>query len=132
MVRLASKGAKESKQVLSKMDNIQRELNEAQEADDREAVSRLRREYSKARNEQRTLFAKLVMGDDFDVRSLYGRGTSANPSDPRWKGYSSNLMRASEIPTPPLPDTSCGNSASPTGISRTRTEQASFHKPSPA
>ena len=103
MVRLASKGAKESKQVLSKMDNIQRELNEAQEADDREAVSRLRREYSKARNEQRTLFAKLVMGDDFDVRSLYGRGTSANPSDPRWKGYSSNLMRASEIPTPAPP-----------------------------
>ena len=103
MVRLASKGAKESKQLLSKMDSIQRELNEAQEADDREAVSRLRREYSKARNEQRTLFAKLVMGDDFDVRSLYGRGTSANPSDPRWKGFSSNLMRASEIQTPAPP-----------------------------
>ena len=103
MVSLASKGAKASKQVLSKMDKIQRQLNEAQEADDRAAVSRLRREYSKARNEQRTLFAKLIMGDDFDVRSLYGRGTSANPADPRWKGYSSSLMRASEIVTPAPP-----------------------------
>ena len=103
MVSLASKGAKASKQVLSKMDKIQRQLNEAQEADDRVAVSRLRREYSKARNEQRTLFAKLIMGDDFDVRSLYGRGTSAKPADPRWKGYSSNLMRASEIATPAPP-----------------------------
>jgi hypothetical protein len=103
MVSLASKGAKASKQVLSKMDKVQRQLREAQEADDRAAVSRLRREYSKARNEQRTLFAQLIMGDDFDVRSLYGRGTSGNPSDPRWKGYNSNLMRASELQTPAQP-----------------------------
>jgi hypothetical protein len=103
MVSLANKGAKASKQVLSKMDKVQRELREAQEADDRVAVSRLRREYGKARNEQRTLFAQLIMGDDFDVRTLYGRGTSANPSDPRWKGYNSGLMRASEIVTPAPP-----------------------------
>ena len=103
MVRLASKGAKESKQVLSKMDSIQRELNEAQEADDREAVSRLRREYSKARNEQRTLFAKLVMGDDFGVRSLYGRERRPIHRIHDGRAYSSNLMRASEIPTPAPP-----------------------------
>ena len=105
MVSLAGKGAKASKQVLSKMDKVQKELREAQEADDRVAVSRLRREYGKARNEQRTLFAQLIMGDDFDVRSLYGygRGTSRNPTDPRWKGYHSGLMRASEIVTPAPP-----------------------------
>jgi hypothetical protein len=105
MVSLAGKGAKASKQVLGKMDKIQRELREAQEADDRVAAARLRREYGKARNEQRTLFAQLIMGDDFDVRSLYGygRGTSGNRSDPRWKGYHSGLMRASEIVTPAPP-----------------------------
>jgi len=44
------------------------------------------------------------MGDDFDVRSLYGRGTSTKTAnDSRWKGYSSSLMRASEIITPAPP-----------------------------
>ena len=104
MVSLAGKGAKASKQVLGKMDKVQRELREAQEADDRVAVSRLRREYGKARNEQRTLFAQLIMGNDFDVRSLYGRGTSGKTAnDSRWKGYNSGLMRASEIVTPAPP-----------------------------
>jgi hypothetical protein len=104
MVSLASKGTKASKHVLERMEAIQLELREAQEADDRTAVSRLRREYGKVRNEQRTLFAKLVMGDDFDVRSLYGRSTSGKTTnDSRWKGYSSSLMRASEIATPAPP-----------------------------
>jgi len=104
MVSLANKGAKASKHVLARMEEIQLELREAQKADDLAAAARLRREYSKVRNEQRTLFAKLIMGDDFDVRSLYGRGSSyktANGS--RWKGYSSSLMRASEIITPAPP-----------------------------
>ena len=103
MVGLAKKGAKASKQLNDRMEAVQERLSEAQEADDREAVARLRREYGKARNEQRTLFAKLIMGDDFDVRSLYGRSSGGNPSDPRWKGYNSQLMRASEIATPAPP-----------------------------
>ena len=104
MVKLAGKAAQASKQVLKKMDDIQKELREAQEADDRNAISRLRREYSIARNEQRTLFAELIMGSDFDVRTLYGRSTSGKPAnDTRWKGYNSALMRASEITTPAPP-----------------------------
>jgi hypothetical protein len=104
MVKLAKQGAKESKKVNDLMNGIQVKLREAQEADDRGAVARLRREYSQARNEQRTAFAKLVMGPDFDVRSLYGRGSSGKTaSDPRWKGYNSNLMRASELQTPAQP-----------------------------
>ena len=103
MVSLAGKGAKASKEVLGRMDQIQRRLAEAQKADDQVAVSRLRREYGKTRNEQRILFAQLIMGDDFDVRSLYGRGPSGNPTDPRWKGYNASLMRASEITTPAPP-----------------------------
>lgn len=104
MVKLAGKAAQASKQVLKKMDDIQKELREAQEADDRHAVSRLRREYSIARNEQRTLFAELIMGSDFDVRTLYGRSTSNKlANDPRWKGYNSALMRASEITNPAPP-----------------------------
>jgi len=104
MVSLANKGAKASKQVLARMEEIQLELREAQKADDLAGAARLRREYGKVRNEQRTLFAKLIMGDDFDVRSLYGRGTSTKTAnDSRWKGYSSSLMRASEIITPAPP-----------------------------
>jgi hypothetical protein len=57
------------------MENIQKQLREAQEADDREAVAELRRKYGVARNQQRTVFAKLIMGPDFDVRSLYGTVT---------------------------------------------------------
>ena len=104
MVSLAGKAAKASKGVLSEMERIQKNIQEAQEADDREAVARLRREYGKARNEQRSLFAKLIMGDDFDVRSLYNRGTNGiGKADSRWKGYSTGLMRASEITTPAPP-----------------------------
>ena len=104
MVSLAGKAAKASRQALGEMERIQKELREAQEADDREAVARLRREYTKARNQQRSLFAKIIMGDDFDVRSLYNRATSAIPKkDSRWKGYNTGLMRASEIPTPAPP-----------------------------
>ena len=104
MVSLANKGAKASKHVLERMEKIQLELREAQKADDLAAAARLRREYSKVRNEQRTLFAKLIMGDDFDVRSLYGRGTTGKTAnDSRWKGYNSGLMRASEIVTPAPP-----------------------------
>ncbi len=104
MVSLASKGAKASKHVLQRMEEVQLELREAQKADDLAAAGRLRREYSKVRNEQRTLFAKLIMGDGFDVKSLYGRGTSTKTAnDSRWKGYSSSLMRASEIITPAPP-----------------------------
>jgi hypothetical protein len=67
-------------------------------------VARLRREYGKARNQQRSLFAKIIMGDEFDVRSLYNRGTSGvGKADSRWKGYNTGLMRASEITTPAPP-----------------------------
>ncbi len=101
LVSLAGKGAKASRQALSEMERIQKQIREAQEADDREAVARLRREYTKARNQQRSLFAKIIMGDDFDVRSLYNRVTSGIAiKDSRWKGYNTGLMRASEITTP--------------------------------
>lgn len=104
MVSLANKAAKASKGVLNEMDRIQKNIQEAQKADDREAIARLRREYGKARNEQRSLFAKLIMGDDFDVRSLYNRGTAGiGKADSRWKGFSTGLMRASEITTPAPP-----------------------------
>ncbi len=104
MVSLANKAAKASKEVLHEMEHIQKNLREAQEADDREAVARLRREYGKARTQQRSLFAKIIMGDEFDVRSLYNRGTSGiGKADSRWKGYNTGLMRASEITTPAPP-----------------------------
>jgi hypothetical protein len=43
------------------------------------------------------------MGSEFDAQSLYRGGQSKASSDPRWKGYSGSLMRASEIETPAPP-----------------------------
>ena len=102
-VQLAKKGAKENARINNNMNEIQLKIREAQEADDRQAVSMLRREYGKKRNEQKSLFAGLVMGSEFDVQSLYRGGKSKTSTDTRWKGYSGNLMRASEIETPAPP-----------------------------
>ena len=102
-VQLAKKGAKENARINNNMNEIQLRIREAQEADDRQAVSMLRREYGKKRNEQKSLFAGLVMGAEFDAQSLYRGGQSKTSPDPRWKGYSGNLMRASEIETPAPP-----------------------------
>ena len=102
-VQLAKKGAKENARINNNMNEIQLRIREAQEADDRQAVSMLRKEYGKKRNEQKSLFAGLVMGSEFDAQSLYRGGQSKTSPDPRWKGYSGNLMRASEIETPAPP-----------------------------
>ena len=77
------------------MEKIQKQLREAQEADDREAVAQLRRDYGQARNQQRTVFAKLVMGPEFEVKSLYGNGGNIYTKNDQWKGYSSQVYRAS-------------------------------------
>ncbi|MAK45701.1 MAG: hypothetical protein CMI24_00350 [Opitutae bacterium] len=103
LTKLAKKGAKASKEINDKMENIQERLREAQEADDREAVSRLRREYGQARNQQRTVFAKLIMGPDFEVKSLYGNSGNIYGKNDRWKGFSSQAYRASELQAPAQP-----------------------------
>ena len=43
------------------------------------------------------------MGSEFDAQSLYRGAKSKTSTDTRWKGYSENLMRASEIETPAPP-----------------------------
>ena len=103
LAKLARKGAKASKDINDQMEDIQKQLREAQEADDREAVARLRREYGQARNQQRTVFAKLVMGPEFEVKSLYGNGGNIYNKNDRWKAYSSQIYRASELQTPAQP-----------------------------
>ena len=103
LTKLAKKGAKASKEINDEMEDLQKQLREAQEADDREAVARLRREYGKARNHQRTVFAKLIMGPDFEVKSLYGNSGNTYSKNERWKGFSSQIYRASELQTPAQP-----------------------------
>ena len=103
LTKLAKKGAKASKEINDEMEAIQEQLREAQEADDREAVARLRREYGQARNQQRTVFAELIMGPEFEVKSLYGNGGNIYTKNDRWKGFSSQIYRASELQTPAQP-----------------------------
>ncbi len=103
LVKLARQGATASKKINDRMEALQEQLGEAQEADDREAVARLRKEYGNARNQQRTVFAKLVMGPDFKVESLYGSENKTYPKDERWKGFNTNVYRASELQTPAQP-----------------------------
>ena len=99
-VQLAKKGAKENARINNNMNEIQLRIREAQEADDRQAVSMLRREYGKKRNEQKSLFAGLVMGSEFDAQSLYRAGQSKTSPDPRWKGYSGNFCLLYTSPSP--------------------------------
>ena len=103
LTKLAKRGAKASKEINDEMEAIQKQLREAQEADDREAVARLRREYGQARNQQRTVFAELIMGPEFEVKSLYGNGGNIYSKNDRWKSYSSQIYRASELQTPAQP-----------------------------
>ena len=103
LTKLAKKGAKASKEINDEMEDLQKQLREAQEADDREAVAQLRKEYGKARNHQRTVFAKLIMGPDFEVKSLYGNSGNTYSKNERWKGFSSQIYRASELQTPAQP-----------------------------
>ena len=84
------------------MEALQELLRKAQEADDREAVSDSG-EYGLARNQQRTVFAKLVMGPDFEVKSLYGNSGITYSKNERWKGFSSQIYRASGVQTPAQP-----------------------------
>jgi hypothetical protein len=85
------------------MESLQKQLQEAQEADDREAVSQLRKKYFAARAEQRSVFAQVIMGPDFDATSLYKYNMKTKPKDDRWKKFGPHLYRASELQTPAPP-----------------------------
>jgi len=104
MLSVAKKGTRMSKSSNDEMLGIQKKLREAQENNELEAVSRLRREYGQLRNKQRASYASLIMGKGFDGRALYGRApsskSSSDSSTDRWKGFSRQLVRASYMPSP--------------------------------
>ena len=104
MLSVAKKGARMSKSSNDEMLGIQKKLREAQENNELETVSRLRREYGQLRNKQRASYASLIMGKGFDGRALYGRAPSrekiSDSSTDRWKGFSRQLVRASYMPSP--------------------------------
>ena len=104
MLSVAKKGKRMSKSSNDEMLGIQKKLREAQENNELEAVSRLRREYGQLRNKQRASYASLIMGKGFDGRALYGRApsskSSSDSSTDRWKGFSRQLVRASYMPSP--------------------------------
>ena len=104
MLSVAKKGARMSKSSNDEMLGIQKKLREAQENNELEAVSRLRREYGQLHNKQRASYASLIMGKGFDGRALYGRApsskSSSDSSTDRWKGFSRQLVRASYMPSP--------------------------------
>ena len=104
MLSVAKKGARMSKSSNDEMLGIQKKLRDAQENNELETVSRLRREYGQLRNKQRASYASLIMGKGFDGRALYGRApsskSSSDSSPDRWKGFSRQLVRASYMPSP--------------------------------
>ena len=102
-INLARKGAKESKAINDEMEVLQKHLQEAQKADDRELVAQLRKKYFNARNQQRSIFAQLIMGPDFDAPSLYQYNNKLMSKDEKWKKFGSHLYRASELPSPAPP-----------------------------
>ncbi|MBU63202.1 MAG: hypothetical protein CMI26_11955 [Opitutae bacterium] len=104
MLSVAKKGARMSKSSNDEMLGIQKKLRAAQENNELENVSRLRREYGQLRNKQRASYASLIMGKGFDGRALYGKApiskSSSDLSPDRWKGFSRQLVRASYMPSP--------------------------------
>jgi hypothetical protein len=103
IIEVARKGSMASKSLNDEMEKLQKQLREAQEADDREAVSQLRKKYFAVRTQQRSVFAQVIMGPDFDALSLYKYNMKAKPQDDRWKKFGPHLYRASELQTPAPP-----------------------------
>lgn len=103
IIEVARKGSAASKSLNDEMEKLQKQLREAQEADDREAVSQLRKKYFTVRTQQRSVFAQVIMGPGFDALSLYKYNMKAKPQDDRWKKFGPHLYRASELQTPAPP-----------------------------
>ena len=64
-------GRKQIVEIQEEMNSINAQIKEAVEQDDRESVSKLKRLQNEMRNNQRSALATQIMGDEFNVYSMY-------------------------------------------------------------
>jgi hypothetical protein len=95
--------------VNSQLKEIQEQILEAQKAEDLEKIRELRREYGKIRRSMETNYMLLATGGE-DIMgggksmgmSFYNR-MEPDMNNETYKGFSRNIIRASELPNPAPP-----------------------------
>jgi hypothetical protein len=109
IVGVIKEGAKMEQKVNSQLKEIQEQILEAQKAEDLEKIRELRREYGKIRRSMETNYMLLATGGE-DIMgggksmgmSFYNR-MEPDMNNETYKGFSRNIIRASELPNPAPP-----------------------------
>ena len=103
------KGAKLESDTNDKLRAIQEKILKAQEQEDFETVKTLKREYGLMRRERENNYMMLATNgidvmEDFGAMgkgmTFYNRMEPDRNESAHWKGFSRNLLRASELPNP--------------------------------
>jgi len=109
VVEMFKKGAKLEAETNQQLRTLQEKILKAQQAEEFAAVSKLKREYGQMRRERENNYMMLATGgiDIMKTSGAMGKGMSFyNRMEPNrnesahWKGFSRNLIRASELPNP--------------------------------
>ena len=71
LFEVIKEGRKQIVEIQEEMNSINAQMKEAVEQDDRESVIKLKRLQNEMRNNQRSALATQIMGDEFNVYSMY-------------------------------------------------------------
>jgi hypothetical protein len=95
-------GRKQIVEIQEEMNSINAQIKEAVEQDDRESLGKLKRQQNEMRDDQRSALATQIMGDEFNVYSMYKNYPPKRKGQlsPEEKKFPSYLRRASEQNSP--------------------------------
>jgi hypothetical protein len=102
LFQVIKEGRKQIVEIQEEMNSINAQIKEAVEQDDRESISKLKRLQNEMRNNQRSALATQIMGDEFNVYSMYKnyppkRKRQLSTEEKKFPSY---LRRASEYNSP--------------------------------
>ena len=106
LFEVIKEGRKQIVEIQEEMNSINAQIKKAVEQDDRESLGKLKRLQNEMRNNQRSALATQIMGDEFNVYSMYKnyppkRKRQLSPEEKKFPSY---LRRASEQNSPANPD----------------------------
>jgi len=102
LFEVIKEGRKQIVEIQEEMNSINAQIKEAVEQDDRESLGKLKKLQNEMRDNQRSALATQIMGDEFNVYSMYKnyplkRKRQLSPEE---KKFPSHLRRASEQNSP--------------------------------
>jgi hypothetical protein len=102
LFEVIKEGRKQIVEIQEEMNSINAQIKDAVEQDDRESVSKLKRLQNEMRDNQRSALATQIMGDEFNVYSMYKNYPRKRKGQlsPEEKTFPSHLRRASEQNSP--------------------------------